>query len=442
MTMNKIVMGAAGSGVGTGWIGLLGNTGGAGDETAKAITTDSSGNVYMAGASGTQVPASPSTGVSNYPQVLLVKFDKFGNILFQKQLFSSYTGSKATGITLDSSGNIYVCGIVASGTSYGIIAKYNSSGVFQWQRILDDWYFGYSAITADSSGNIYASGAYLVKYNSSGTLQFQKYIGTSNTSDYEGWYGVQIASNGDIYLGGYNTINGRDVALCKCNSAGTVQWTVTLGGSGWDECFGMTLDEANNSVYVCGVQKSEGVAQWCSTGIIAKYDLSGTLQWQRVLGTGTQENVAKSISKDSSGNVYISGYAGNSALIAKYNSSGTLQWQRTLSSSDPMLAHCIKVDSSGFIHVGGQIRWGNGGDVDIYNLQANGPDLFVAKLPSDGSLTGTYNGFTYAASSQTAATSTLTAGTISMQSSNTSATEAAGTLTQYTSTLALTKITI
>ena len=68
----------------------------------------------------------------------------------------------------------------------------------------------------------------------------------------------------------------------------------------------------------------------------AKFNSSGTIQWQRTLDGSTQHDRGTGIAVDSSGNVYIAGFgawtSGKSyeILIAKYNSSGTLQYQRTL----------------------------------------------------------------------------------------------------------------
>ena len=93
-------------------------------------------------------------------------------------------------LNLDSSGNLYITGITNPGVegSYDIlVAKYNSSGVLQWQRNLGETSVENAyAIASDSSGNVYISGNYykagvtsnwdivVFKYNSSGVLQWQR----------------------------------------------------------------------------------------------------------------------------------------------------------------------------------------------------------------------------------------------------------------------------
>ena len=103
---------------------------------------------------------------------------------------------------------------------------------------------GGSGVTTDSSGNIYVTGQtqggldgntnsgetdiFLVKYNSSGTKQWTKQLGTSSS---ELGYGVTTDSSDNIYVTGYtyggldgNTNSGEsDIFLVKYNSSGIIQ---------------------------------------------------------------------------------------------------------------------------------------------------------------------------------------------------------------------------
>jgi len=172
--------------------------------------------------------------------------------LWTKQLGTS-SSDGGSGVTTDSSGNVYVTGYTLGGldgnTNSGcydmFLVKYNSSGTKQWTKQLgtsskDDG----TSVTTDSSGNIYMTGfttggldgntnsggtdIFLVKYNSTGTKQWTKQLGTSIS---EWGQDVTSDSSGNIYVTGSteggldgNINSGSyDIFLVKYNSSGTKQ---------------------------------------------------------------------------------------------------------------------------------------------------------------------------------------------------------------------------
>jgi uncharacterized delta-60 repeat protein len=390
---------------------------------------------------------------------------------------SSITGDQAKGVALDSSGNIYVVGF--SGASNNIqLAKYNSTGTIQWQYQLSGASIenGYS-IAVDSSSNVYVvgmvtvSGAYLTavaKYNSAGTLQWQRQLGVPGSADSPG-YAVAVDGSGNVYVGGSSDWDrgNADFMVVKYNSSGTLQWQVYLGGSGTDEIYGLAVDSSAN-VYVTGISSSDllivkyntsgtvlfqrrlyslvvdigyGVALDSSGNIyivgstgtnstydilIAKYNNSGVIQWQRRLSGAGVEN-GFSIAVDNSANVYVTGVANNDLQIAKYNTNGAIQWQRNISSAGNDTGYGIAATNAGEIVVVGT------------STASGTNDILIAKLPDDGTKTGTYTvgsiSLTYAVSTLTDAAAGLTDVASTRTTGTSTLTDSAGTLTSAASSL-------
>jgi uncharacterized delta-60 repeat protein len=428
MAFSLMLLGASGGRVFDYWIATLGDTS---RDQGYSVAIDSAGNVYSVGHTVT------STG--NSFDSLLVKHDSSAAIQWQRTLGGPNV-DYGESVAIDSSDNVYVGGYtydqVVGGYEF-FVAKYNSSGTIQWQRTLEgsDTDIG-NSIAIDSTDNLYVIGYtasegaggndfLLAKYNSSGTIQWQRTLGGTD-SDYG--YSVAIDSAGNVYALGYTRSEGAgnyDFLLAKYDSAGTIQWQRILGGTDQERGYAVAIDSSDN-VYVLGRTYSTGAGG--SDLLLAKYDLSGTIQWQRILG-GTDYEYGESVTVDSSGNVYVIGYTGSAGaggkdlLLAKYDSAGTIQWQRTLGGTGGDYGYSVAIDSTDNVYVIGYTD----------STGAGSDDFLLAKLPNDGSLTGTYviNGvnMVYAASSLTAQVATLTSATSSLTSATSSLTSKTSTLT-------------
>jgi hypothetical protein len=320
------------------------------------IATDSLGNVYLVGYySGTATFGSTTlTGAGSY-DVFVAKYDTSGTV----QWATSIGGTDSeigNGIATDSNGNVYVTGNYRSSITIGsttltnsgfddvFVAKYDTSGTVQWATSIggtstDNGY----GIATDSNGNVYVIGEYnsgsitigsttltgagsydvfVAKYDTSGTVQWATSIGGTNS---EYGRGIATDSNGNVYvIGGYSgtltigstTLTGagsNDAFVAKYDTSGTVQWATSIGGTSYDNGYGIATDSGGN-VYVTGNYSSGSITIGSTTltsagsddAFVAKYDTSGTVQWATSIG-GTSTDLGIDIATDSNGNVYVIG---------------------------------------------------------------------------------------------------------------------------------------
>ncbi len=127
--------------------------GGSSGETGREIAVDNSGNQYITGET--------SSYGAGYSDAFLLKYDSFGNLLWDKTWGGS-DNDYGRGIALDASGNTYITGVTRSygaGSSDVFFLKYNSSGNMLWTKTwggsADDSVRG---IALDSSGNTFITG--------------------------------------------------------------------------------------------------------------------------------------------------------------------------------------------------------------------------------------------------------------------------------------------
>ena len=410
-----------------------------GGNQAEDMAIDSSGNIYVAGYG--------VSGTTSNNDGFVQKYNTAGALQWQRYLGGgSSTSTIFKSVAVDSSGNIYVAGYTNMQGAGGwdiLVAKYNSSGSIQWQRILGGTSTDQSiGIAVDSSANVYIS-AYtmssgqgdrdllVAKYNTSGTIQWQYTLGDSYA---QGGIEVTVDGSGNVYVTGYTAIGNwpsyqKRFLVAKYNTDGDLQWQKVLYGSSDEQGNGIEVDSSGN-IYITGFSQSTGAGE---DMIVAKYNSSGAVQWQRKLsGSGNEQS--EDITVDSSGNVYIVGYTnsggpgGYSIVIAKYNTSGTIQWQRHLGGSSTDQGRGITVDNSGNFYICGN------------SSSTSTAGFIIVRFPDDGTSTGTYGNLTYGDSSSylTDGAAGLSEGTSSLTQSYPSSaglTPATSTLNENASTL-------
>jgi len=348
-----------------------------GRDEAAAIVVDASGNVYVAGSSG-----------SDYATI---KYDSLGDTVWVRAYNGSGNESDvAAAVAIDNSGNAYV-----SGTSRGTIdqdhatIKYDPNGDTMWVRrfhYFEDHVYG---LVLDGQNNVivggytwdhetgYYHGYLTVKYDSAGNFAWSQFYRAPNWT----WgYGLAVDDSGNIYItGDVSSGSGHANTLTiKYNANGVRQWVQTYAGPGSydDEPRGIAVDESG-SVYVTGWSGGD-----CMT---IKYDSAGNEQWvQRYPGRGS------AITIDGSGDICVTGYTGSGTatdyLTLKYHPSGGNVWTRTYNgpSDSADQASSIAIDVQGNVYVTGTSRGlGTGDDYATVKYTTAGVEQWVQRY--DGS---------------------------------------------------------
>jgi hypothetical protein len=155
-----------------------------------------------------------------------------------------------------------------------------------------------------------------------------RYDGPVNSEDQA--LALAVDSAGNVYVTGasVDSATGADYATVKYDSAGIQQWVARYGGLGIDMARGISVDDAGN-VYVTGSSYGGVVTDFDYATV--KYDSLGVEQWvARYSSFSDYPDCAYAIAIDNAGCVYVTGAAydqtnANYATI-KYSSSGVEQW--------------------------------------------------------------------------------------------------------------------
>ncbi len=383
-----------------------------GSDAGRSIALDSSTNIYITGSTGGSLDGNISSGILD---IFLTKFNSTGNKLFTGQ-FGTTGNDTGYGVAVDSSGNVYVTGStegILGASAFGLsdifLAKFDSSGnlVFIKQFGTTGNDIGYG-ITLDSSGNVYITGStegvlgasafglldvFLAKFDSSGNLVFIKQFGTTGNDI---GYGITLDSSGNVYITGStegvlgaSAFGLLDVFLAKFDSSGNLVFIKQFGTTGNDIGYGITLDSSGN-VYITG--STAGVLGASAFGLLdvflAKLNTSGTLVFIQQFGT-TGNDIGYGITLDSSGNVYITGSTagvlGASAFglldvfLAKLNTSGTLVFIQQFGTTGNDIGYGVTLDSSANVFISGSTD----GNLDG-NISSGLSDIFLVKFNSAG----------------------------------------------------------
>jgi len=361
------------------------------------VDVDDDENIYFA-----------SAGADN---AFVSKLDKAGNLLWSRGINDSRDSNSWWGVAVNNSnGDVYCVGTTYGNipSGYGLqlqclLAKYNSSGVRQWAKIIGDvatyisnWNHVYSEqenlngriASCDNNGIHFAmfkehacgagfidiyQGA-LVRIDANGNKQLETQIShytsvpdggvpthcsyTQKTDRSTTWNdAVKSRTGNNYYMSGSDILPSRHFEsthytdrrciLAKCNSSGSLTWLRRFryrtgnpaSGSGSRGSFGQMSLDSSDNIYMVGGHIQQGHSPQTRNSCIFKINSSGSLQWIRRYNS-TTTGLSES---DYLSSIVVDPDDDNAIfIVGNIKQYGTYAW-----GTDQTVCHITKLDSSG-----------------------------------------------------------------------------------------------
>ena len=343
---------------------------------SNGVVGDSSGNVYITGRFQGTVDFDPGAGIANLTSAegddaFVVKLDSGGNYVWAKSM-GGMDWDIGKSIALDSSGNIYITGVLGN----AFVVKLDNDGNLVWAGGA----LGGNSIVLDASGNIYVMG------NFEGTVDFDPGPGTANLTS-----------------AGFT-----DIFIYKLDNDGNFIWAKRMGGGFFDSGYNMTAD-SNGNIYTTGFFSSiadfdpgAGTANLSSSGgtdiFVSKLDSDGNFVWAKKMG-GPGDDNGSGIALDSIGKVYITGKfyewgdfdpgdgwygltsAGSSdGFISKLDNDGNFIWAKGIGGTGYDSGNDIRLDLNSNILSTGSFSGTVDFDPGVGEVNLTGSGAYVLKL--------------------------------------------------------------
>jgi hypothetical protein len=320
---------------------------GSGHDEITAIQQTMDGGYIVAGYTA-------SFGVGN-TDIWILKLNVSGDIAWQKTYGTSRNGEIAHSIQQTTDGGYIVAGrigyIVETPPGYPkaitldiLVLKLDSNGNIIWQKTYgsegdesnafiqvtsDGGYIVLCTATSFGAGN---RDLWVIKLDSRGDVTWQKAYGGSGdegTGVDNFKHSIQETSDGGYIIANQTRSFGAgdsDIWVLKLNGTGSIMWEKTYGGTYRDDAF--SIQQTDDEGYVvAGVTSSFGAGSFDFW--VLKLHSSGDIDWQKTYG-GSDSDYSSSIQQTIDGGYIIAGNGiDTNLLILKINTIGDITWWRT-----------------------------------------------------------------------------------------------------------------
>ena len=298
---------------------------------AYAVVCDSTGNIFVAGAS-----KSPKTGYD----ITINALDSAGNLRWVYRYLSGLVSDNdiPNSIAIGPGGNVYVAGVILN-VDYNkdiAVISLSNDGNLNWVYIFsqngDDVV---NSMTIGQDGNIYLAGfctnqeagkdLIVIGLNQNGQEEWvYTYNGMGNYDDKAN--SIVYGNDGYLYVAGtsYGINNAFNFTVISLTRTGQERWvySYTAGPNSFNSANAITCDNQGN-IYAAGVTAPYG---W--KGTVISLTGSGQERW-RYTYNYLGDSWFNSVNFGNDGSVYVSGYCTNQdmdMILISLSESGTVNW--------------------------------------------------------------------------------------------------------------------
>lgn len=342
------------------------------EDLANAVVNDPQrGYVYVAGVSAASTDR-------NGGNVYLRRYNQNGTLAWKRLLriepydngFVPY--GFVRGVRLDGAGNVYLAyGQYDDEDSVAQVRKWSPAGDPVYTLGVNDNIHDFEV---DAAGNVYLAGSDTNDISTNGRYFLRKY----NTQGQRVWERLRVeddqgglvetpetipeprdlglASDGSLYVSGYDHLSEAFAVVTKYSNAGTTLWQRPGAG---------VVTAAGRNFYLL-----------TSANVLQKHNPSGTLLWQK---TVTAEPPLTSLAVDANLNPYVAGASQGAPIFArKYTAAGAASWTYRSSQLAASAFPTVGLSARGSTNVYlagftfGAVNGRNNGGLDALLLRLNG----------------------------------------------------------------------
>jgi len=309
-----------------------------------------------------------------------------------------------------------VYGGASSGSYGGYVVKFRPNGTRVWAT-----YYGSTIndqvlfVATDASANVFvtawansstglaSSGAYQTAYGGGQDVGLAKYDSTGSKQLWSTYYGgsgyeagnvVATDLNGNVLVCGETSSSpgiaspgafqtsyggGDDAFVASFSPSGNLNWSTYLGGTSFDEAWGVVTDQFGN-VYVNGQTASKkGIGSnipyqpslaGANNSFLSKFSPTGSMIWSTYYGGGSTD-VGLNLATDPTGSIFVTGYTSSikgiatsgaflpslsgteNAFFSKFSPAGNLMYGSYYGGSGTDMGYDVHTDANGNTYITG-----------------------------------------------------------------------------------------